>query len=543
MEIYTGEISCSGIAIGRIAELSRHETLIRRTCAEDPAAETARYRAAKAESRTELEALKTKAAEETGKSGADLFKAHIMLLDEFDERVENLILTQNVSAEYAVSEAGSSMAAVFTAMDDNPYMQARASDIKDLADRVIRALNRGDNSGGEAIPAGAIFTEKIILAADDLAPSETVQIDKEGIAAFVTREGSTNSHTAILARTMNIPALCQTPLPKEAAGKLGIVDGTKGVLYVDPDEETLTKYREKMEGEEKKQQLLAELKGKETVTRSGRKVRLCANISGIDDIPSALESDAAGIGLFRSEFLYLENDTFPSEEEQFLAYRTAAEKMAGREVVIRTLDIGSDKQISGFGPDFGENPALGCRAIRFCLTYEDIFRTQLRALYRASHYGCIAILIPMIISKWEVARVKEICGEVKAELDAQGLPYRDVRTGIMIETPAAVLMADELAETADFFSIGTNDLTQYTLAADRRNQRISRFFDDHHPAVLKAIRMTVEAAHRHHIPVSICGDLATDTALTETFVRMGIDELSMSPSSILPMRKLIREME
>ncbi len=536
MEVFKGTAAFKGVAIGRIAEMNKEAAVVRRTHVEDVEAEFARYMRAKEEAQAQIEALREKAMKEVGEAQAEIFEAHSMFLDDFDDSVDNIIREQQVNAEYAVAETGDNTAAMLAAMDDNPYMQARATDVRDVADRVVRILNGVGGGTNE-------FDEQVILVADDLAPSETVQLDKSKVLAFVTRQGSTNSHTAILARTMNIPALCQTPVPKEAAGKMGIVDGFSGSMFVDPDEETLEKYKKLQTEEAEKRKLLKELKGKETVTKSGRKIKLYANIGGIGDLNFVLENDAAGIGLFRSEFLYLQNDDFPSEDEQFKAYRTVAEMMAGKEVVIRTLDIGADKQIDYFGLEKEENPALGYRAIRICLTREDIFKTQLRALYRASAYGNIAFMFLIIISFWEVERAKQLCEEVKHELSAQGISYKDVPIGVMIETPAAVLIADELAELVDFFSIGTNDLTQYTLAIDRQNQKLDRFFFAHHPAVLKAIQMTIDAGHRHNTWVGICGELGADPELTEVFVKMGIDELSMSPSSILPCRKIIREMD
>ena len=536
MEVYSGKASFKGVAIGKIAEMQKTEAVVRRVHVDDVEAEIARYHAAKEQAQAEILELRDKAEKEVGEAQAEIFEVHAMFLDDFDDSVENIIREQSVNAEFAVAQTGDNTAEMLAAMDDNPYMQARQTDVKDVADRVIRDMNGG---GGDANK----FTEEVILVADDLAPSETVQLDKKMVLAFVTREGSTNSHTAILARTMNIPALCQTPVPKEAAGRMGIVDGFKGTIYVDPDEETLEKYKKLRAAEEEKAALLRELKGKDTVTKSGRKVKLYANIGGIGDLNFVKDNDAQGVGLFRSEFLYLQSSDYPTEEEQFKAYRTVAEMLAGKEVVVRTLDIGADKQIDYFNLDKEENPALGYRAIRICLTREDIFKTQLRALYRASAYGNIMIMFPMITSVWEVEQAKAICEVVKAELKAEGIAFKDVPLGIMIETPAAVLIADDLAKLVDFFSIGTNDLTQYTCALDRQNQKLERFFNAHHPAVLRAIQMTIEAGHRHNTWVGICGELGADPELTETFVKMGIDELSMSPGSILPCRKIIREMD
>ena len=536
MQIYKGSASFKGIAIGKIKEMDKVNIVVERRHIDDADAEFSRYLAAKEKAQAELAKLQEKALAEAGEAQAEIFEAHSMFLDDFDDSVENIVREQGLNAEYAVEETGKNTSDMLAAMDDNPYMQARAADVKDVADRVIRILSGGS---GEA----NIFTEKVILIADDLTPSETVTLDKTMVLAFVTREGSTNSHTAILARTMNIPALCQTPVPRDANALPGIVDGFKGEIIVDPDPETIEKYRQLQEAEEAKQKLLLELKGKESVTKSGKKIKLYANIGGIGDVGFVLENDGEGVGLFRSEFLYLQSDNFPTEEEQFLAYKQVAEAMGGKEVVVRTLDIGADKQIDYFNLDKEDNPALGYRAIRICLTQEEIFKTQLRALYRASAFGHIDIMFPMITSVWEVERAKQLCEEVKSELKAEGVDFKDVSIGIMIETPAAVMIADELAELVDFFSIGTNDLTQYTLAIDRQNQKLDKFFDAHHPAVLREIKATIEAGHRHNTWVGICGELGADPELTEKFVEWGIDELSMSPTSILPVRKIIREMD
>lgn len=413
-------------------------------------------------------------------------------------------------------------------------MKARAADVKDISNRVISVLQGAED---------AVFdsSEPVILVAEDLAPSETVQLDKSLLLSFVTRYGSTNSHTAILARTMNIPALIGVDYSEDIDGHFGIVDGFEGVLYVDPDEEVIEQYKRKQEEQEKKARLLQELKGKPTVTKDGREIKLYANIGGVGDVPSVLQNDAAGIGLFRSEFLYLESDTFPTEEEQFNAYRSVVQTMAGKKVIIRTLDIGADKQVDYFNLDKEDNPAMGYRAIRICLEQPEIFKTQLRAIYRASYYGNIAIMFPMIISVDEVKRIKTIVEEVKKELQEQGFAYGDVELGVMIETPAAVWMTEELAKEVDFFSIGTNDLTQYTLAIDRQNPRLDSFYDAHHPAVLRAIQMTVENGHKGGAWVGICGELGADTSLTETFLRMGVDELSVSPSRILAVRAAVRD--
>ena len=430
-----------------------------------------------------------------------------------------------------ISRESDNFAQMFAAMDDD-YMRERAADVKDISNRVISILQgNGD--------AGLSGDEPFILLADDLAPSETIQLDRETVLAFVTRHGSTNSHTAILARTMNIPALVSTAVPKEVNGKMAIVDGFKGIVIIDPDEETLREYEKKQQDEKNRQELLQQLKGKPTVTKEGKEIKLYANIGEVKDLGAVLQNDAAGIGLFRSEFLYLQSDHFPTEDEQFQSYKTVAEVMAGKKVIIRTLDIGADKQIDYFGLEHEDNPALGYRAVRICLDQPDIFKTQLRALLRASMFGNISIMIPMIASVWEVRKVKEIMEEVKAELTSEGIPFKNVEFGIMIETPAAVMIADELAKEVDFFSIGTNDLTQYTLAIDRQNAKLDQFYDSHHPAVLKMIQMVIDSAHKAGIWAGICGELGADLTLTETFVKMGIDELSVSPAMVLPVRNKI----
>ncbi|HUM84519.1 MAG TPA: phosphoenolpyruvate--protein phosphotransferase [Lachnospiraceae bacterium] len=537
MEQFKGKSAFQGIAIGKIAEMVKDSKVVRREHVEDAEAEIKRYHEAKDRAITELQGLYDKALKEVGETHAQIFEVHQMMLedDDYNDSIENIIKSQLVNAEYAVATTGDNFAETFAAMEDD-YMRARSADVKDISERVITDLSGGQGTGN-------VFTEPVILVADDLAPSETVQLDKSKVLAFVTREGSTNSHTAILARTMNIPALVQVPVPKDVEGKMGIVDGFTGTVYIDPDEDTLTKYQMQQDKEKEKKALLAELKGKDTVTKSGRKIKLYGNIGGVGDVGFVLENDAAGIGLFRSEFLYLQSDGYPTEEEQFKAYRTVAEMMAGKEVVIRTLDIGADKQIDYFNLDHEANPALGFRAIRICLDRVDVFKTQLRALYRASAFGNIDIMLPMITSVWEVEKSKEIMKEVRDDLSAHQIPFKDVPVGVMIETPAAVMIADELAELVDFFSIGTNDLTQYTEAIDRQNQKIERYFNPHHPAVLREIQMTIDAGHRHNTWVGICGELGADPTLTETFIKMGIDELSMSPSSILPVRKIIREMD
>jgi phosphotransferase system enzyme I (PtsI) len=460
---------------------------------------------------------------------------HQMMLDDLDyvESITNMIETQQVNAEFAVASTGDNFAQMFAAMDDD-YMRERAADVKDISNRVISILQGNSD-------AGLSGDEPFILLADDLAPSETVQLDKSKVLAFVTRHGSTNSHTAILARTMNIPALIGVDFPEDGVdGQYGIVDGFDAKFFIEPDADTKTKYQKLKEENEQKKRLLQELKGKENITKDGTKINLYANIGGVSDVANVLSNDAGGIGLFRSEFLYLESEDYPTEEAQFAAYKTVAENMAGKKVIIRTLDIGADKQVDYFGLEKEENPAMGYRAIRICLDRTEIFKTQLRAIYRASYYGTIAIMFPMIISVNEVKKIKEIIAEVKAGLDADGIPYKDVELGIMIETPAAVMISDLLAKEVDFFSIGTNDLTQYTLAIDRQNPKLDNIYDSHHEAVLRMLKMVVDNGHKEGCWVGICGELGADETLTETFLRMGFDELSVSPSMILRIRDKIR---
>ena len=536
MQTYQGKSVFGGIAIGRISVFGREEQVVRRTKIEDADAELVRYAGAKAQAFTELGQLYEKALKEVGEANAAIFEVHQMMLedDDYNESVENIIRSSMVNAEYAVASTGDNFSEMFASMDDE-YMKARAADVKDISERVIRILQ------GQSDAAG-MTDEPAIIVAKDLAPSETVQMDKDKVLSFVTVLGSLNSHTAILARTMGIPALVGAGIPVDETvdGKLGIVDGTSGVVYVEPDEQTLEEMRTKQAQELEKKRLLQELKGKENVTLDGRSIMLYANIGNSKDLATVLQNDAGGIGLFRSEFLYLEKDTFPTEEEQFQVYKTVAETMAGKRVIIRTLDIGADKQCDYFEMEQEENPAMGCRAIRICLKRPEIFKTQLRALYRASAFGRIAIMFPMIISVNEVRRIKEIITEVKRELDALGVEYGAPELGIMIETPAAVMMSDELAKEVDFFSIGTNDLTQYTLAIDRQNESLDEFYDPHHPAVLRMIRMVVENAHKSGIWAGICGELGADKTLTRTFLEMGVDELSVSPASILPIRSIVR---
>lgn len=535
--VLEGKSVFGGIAIGPISLYHRQDHVVKRTKVEDTAAEISRFEAAREKAKEQLQALYEKALKEVGETNAMIFEVHQMMLDDLDyvESVTNMISSQKINAEYAVATTGDNFANMFAAMDDE-YMKARAADVKDISNRLIMVL-----SGYEA---GAMTGEEpVILVADDLAPSETVQLDKSRVLSFVTRHGSTNSHTAILARTMNIPALIGVDYSDDIDGKMGIVDGYKGRFLIDPSEEELEEYRKAQEQDREKQRLLQELKGKENVTLDGKKINLYANIGGVGDVASALQNDAGGIGLFRSEFLYLESETYPTEEEQFNAYRTVAENMAGKKVIIRTLDIGADKQVDYFGLDKEENPAMGYRAIRICLDRKDIFKTQLRAIYRASYYGTISVMFPMIISVEEVQEAKAVVDEVKAELDAEGIPYGDVEIGIMIETPAAAMISDLLAKEVDFFSVGTNDLTQYTLAVDRQNPSLEEFGDTHHPAIMRLLRMIAENAHKAGIWCGICGELGADPSLTETFLDMGYDELSVSPTRVLELRKKVCESE
>lgn len=537
MQVFKGKTVFGGIAIGRIGVHSKGEQQVKRVKIDDVEAELSRYQMAKQTAGEQLAALYEKALKEVGEANAAIFEIHQMMLEDLDynESVENIIRLQQVNAEYAVASTGDNFAQMFAAMEDD-YMRARAADVKDISERLLSVLG-GQNQG---LIQG---DEPVILVADDLAPSETVQLDKDMVLSFVTVHGSTNSHTAILARTMGIPALIGTavPLDESVDGKIGIVDGRDGTFYVDPDAETLMAMQKVKEAEQEKKELLQTLKGKENITLDGKKIMLYANIGNSKDLAAVLQNDAGGIGLFRSEFIYLERDTFPTEEEQFQIYKTVAETMAGKPVIIRTLDIGADKKCDYFEMEQEENPAMGCRAIRICLTRPEIFKTQLRALFRASAYGNIAIMYPMIISLEEVRRIKAIVEEVKSELITQGVSFGEPKQGIMIETPAAVMMSDVLAREVDFFSIGTNDLTQYTLAIDRQNPKLDGFYDPHHPAVLRMIAQVAENAHKAGIWAGICGELGADTTLTKEFLKMGIDELSMSPGSILPVRKIILE--
>ena len=535
MKEYKGKSVFGGIAIGRIKVYNKAEQQVKRVHIDDTEHEKKRYYAAVDKAAMQLQELYDKAVKEVGEANAAIFEMHqIMLMDDdYKESVENIIDSQHVNAEYAVAQTGDNYAAMFAAMEDE-YMRGRSADVKDISERLINIL-----SGFNA--SSMVSDEPVIIVAEDLAPSETVQLDKDKILSFVSVKGSVNSHTAILARTMGIPALIGTPVipDNDIDGKMGIVDGNSGCLYVDPDNEKLGYYRKKQDEQLKQKELLQLLKGREDITIDGRKIKLYANIGNVKDVMTVKANDAAGIGLFRSEFIYLERDTFPTEEEQFNIYRTVAENMAGKPVIIRTLDIGADKQCDYFNMDKEDNPALGMRAIRICLTRTEIFKTQLRALYRASAYGNINIMYPMIANMWEIDRIKEIEKEIRDELKQQGIDLGDVQTGIMIEPPAAVMLSDELAEKVDFFSIVTNDLTQYTLAVDRQNPKLDSFFDPHHPAVLKMIKMVVDNAHKAGIWAGICGELGADTSLTREFLKMGVDELSVSPGRILPIRKII----
>lgn len=537
MNKYTGKSVFGGIAIGKIMVYEKGEHQVKRVKITDAEAEKNRYYEAVEIAFKQLGELHDKALREVGEANAAIFEIHQMMLedDDYKESVEHIIESQMVNAEYAIAQTGDNFSQMFAAMDDE-YMRGRAADVKDITERLLGILSGNTGSGVDV-------DEPVIMVAEDLAPSETVQMDKSKILSFVTQKGSVNSHTAILARTMGIPALIGSDIVIDESlnGKLGVVDGTNGVVYIEPDEATLSAMQEEQRKDNEKKALLQELKGKEDVTLDGKKIKLYSNIGNINDLANVIANDAAGIGLFRSEFIYLESDTFPTEEEQFNIYRTVAESMAGKPVIIRTLDIGADKQCDYFGLDKEDNPALGLRAIRICLTRPEIFKTQLRALYRASAYGNISIMYPMIISEQEVDKIKVIENEVKAELTEQGIEFGNPKSGIMIETPAAVIMSRQLAKKVDFFSIGTNDLTQYTLAIDRQNTKLDDFYDAHHPAILAMIRMVVENAHAEGIWAGICGELGADTTLTEEFLKMGVDELSVSAGKVLAVRKVIRE--
>ena len=537
MREYSGKSVYGGIAIGPIKVIKKDNSQVKRIHITDTESEVNRFVQAKQNSKGQLEKLYEKAVLEVGEANAAIFDIHNMMLDDLDyiESIENVIRTQSVNAEYAVALTGDNFSEMFSAMDDD-YMKARASDVKDISERIIRNLAKIEDINSS-------FDESVIIVADDLAPSETVQLDKEKVLSFVTVHGSSNSHTAILAKTMNIPSVinCPIEIDSDIDGAFGIVDGYNGKLYIEPDESIISAMKKRQQEDVEKQKLLFTLKGKSNTTLDGKEIKLYGNIGNLKDLASVFINDGDGIGLFRSEFIYLERSDFPSEEEQFQIYKVAAETLAGKKLIIRTLDIGADKQAGYFNLESEENPAIGYRAIRICLKQPDIFKTQLRAIYRASAFGNISIMYPMIISVDEVKRIKEITEEVKNELKAGGVTFNDVEQGIMIETPAAALISDELAKEVDFFSIGTNDLTQYTLAIDRQNSKIDDFFNPHHPAVLRMIKMVIDNAHKNNIWVGMCGELGADTDLTPVFLKMGIDELSVSPSAILKVRKKIRE--
>lgn len=539
MEKYMGKSVYKGTAIGPVNVLKKRDSVIRRVHVEDTEGELKRLDEAKEQALLQLSRLYDKALQEVGEVNAAIFEVHQMMLedDDYQDSIRSMIRNEQVNAEYAVAVTGDNFAKMFSDMDDE-YMQARSADVKDISERLVRNLGKEEQTDWDNM-------EPSIIVADDLTPSETVQMDKNKILAFVTVHGSTNSHTAILARMMNIPALIGVPLNLEKLhnGTCAVVDGKEAAFYLEPDDERIRLAKEAQQKEQEQRSLLDRYKGRESVTKSGRKIHLYANIGSVSDVAYVLENDAEGIGLFRSEFLYLGRTELPDETEQFNAYRQVLQMMAGKKVVIRTLDIGADKNVDYLGLGKEDNPAMGYRAIRICLEQPDIFKTQLRALLRAAKYGELAIMYPMIISVEEVRSIKEIVAEVARELEAENIPYAVPEQGIMIETPAAVMMSSELAELVDFFSIGTNDLTQYTLAIDRQNSRLDRFYNPHHEAVLRMIQMTVDGAHKHGKWVGICGELGADTTLTERFVRMGIDELSVSPSMVLGVRSKICEME
>ena len=536
MVVINGKGVYGGIVFGKLSFFQRKDVSVRRTKIEDKEAEKKRFEKAKERTLEQLQALYDKALKEVGETNAQIFEIHQMMVedDDYNESVNSIIDSQSVNAEYAVAVTADNFAEMFGSMEDE-YMKARAADVRDISNRIIG--NFRDDSG-ELNTAD----EKTIICSDDLAPSETVQLDKSKVLAFVTTGGSANSHTAILARTMNIPAVIGvSELTEEYSGKNAIVDGYTGTIYIEPDEKTNEEMKKKQEEDIKKKELLQQLKGKENVTKSGRKINIYANIGGLGDIGAVLMNDAGGIGLFRSEFLYLEDNDYPTEELQFLTYKKVLESMAGKKVIIRTLDIGADKKIDYFNLKKEENPALGYRAIRICLTRKEIFKTQLRALYRASVFGNLGIMFPMIISTDEVKEIKELIEEVKKELDESGIEYSDsIELGIMIETPAAVMISDELAQMVDFFSVGTNDLTQYTLAIDRQNPELDKFYNPHHEAILRMIKMAADNAHKYGKWIGICGELGADTELTDRFLEMGIDELSVSPPFVLPARQKVR---
>ena len=539
MQYFQGKSVYKGIVMGPVAVLKKNDYQVKRARIEDPEAEVKRVKEAVEVSKKQLGRLYDKAVREVGEASAAIFEVHQMMLEDEDylESMENMIRTELVNAEYAAAATGDNFAEMFAAMDDE-YMKARSADVKDISERLVRNLSgEGDNDLSSMEPS--------VIVADDLSPSETVQMDKEKILAFVTVHGSTNSHTAILARMMNIPALIGVPMDLNGlkTGMTAVVDGFSGQVIFEPEEDVQKETEKRMQEEAEKQKLLEELKGKENITPDGRKINIYANIGSVGDLGYVMENDAGGIGLFRSEFLYLGRNDFPTEEEQFQAYKQAVQTMAGKKVIIRTLDIGADKQVEYFNLGKEENPALGYRAIRICLKQPEIFKAQLRALFRAAVYGNLSVMYPMITSTEEVEKIYAIVAEVEEELKAQEVQYKIPEQGIMIETPAAVMISDRLAEMVDFFSIGTNDLTQYTLAIDRQNEQLDDFYNAHHEAVLRMIRMVVENAHKCGKWAGICGELGADLTLTEQFVRMGVDELSVAPSMILKLRKIVREMK
>ncbi|SFC96570.1 phosphoenolpyruvate--protein phosphotransferase [Ruminococcus albus] len=541
MVVYQGKGVYGAVAVGKVSVFSRSSADVRRVTVDDAEKELARVEAAKEMAAQQLEEIHSKALKEVGEANAEIFEVHLMMLDDedYNDSIKSIIETQKVNAEYAVAVTADNFAEMFSSMDD-AYMQARAADVKDISDRLIACLTGGGKAQNSS-------DEKMIICADDLAPSETVSLDKDKVLAFVTAFGSSNSHTAILARNMNIPAvICagEDFLKNIHDGDMLIVDGHTGELIVAPDDATIAKYTAKQAEDARKKQLLQELKGKENITLDGTKINIFANIGGVGSIGAVLANDAGGIGLFRSEFLYLESEDYPTEEQQFSAYRKVLESMAGKKVIIRTLDIGADKQIDYFGLEKEDNPALGLRAVRICLTRPEIFKTQLRAMYRASAFGDLGIMFPMITSVSEVEKCVAACEEVKAELKNDGIKFNEnTEIGIMIETPAAAMISDLLAPMVDFFSVGTNDLTQYTLACDRQNARLEPFVDTHHEAVLRLIEMSAKNAHKNGTWIGICGELAADLTLTETFMRMGIDELSVSPPYVLPLREKVRSLD
>ena len=539
MQSYQGKSVYKGIAMGPVVVLKKNDYQVKRTRIEDPEAEIKRVDEALEKSKEQLQKLYDKAVQEVGEASAAIFEVHQMMLEDDDylEAIQNTIRTEQINAEYAVAATGDNFAEMFASMDDD-YMKARSADIKDISERLVRNLSGQDDADLSSI-------EPSIIVADDLSPSETVQMDKDKILAFVTVHGSTNSHTAILARMMNIPALIGVDMDLEElhTGMEAVVDGFQGTVIFEPDETVKGQTTEKMAEEAEKLRLLQELKGKENVTLDGHKINIYANIGSVGDIGYVMENDAGGIGLFRSEFLYLGRNDFPTEEEQFQAYKQAVQMMAGKKVIIRTLDIGADKQVDYFNLGNEDNPAMGYRAIRICLKQPEIFKTQLRALLRAAVYGNLSIMYPMITSTEEVKKIYEIVAEVEEELKAQEIQYKIPEQGIMIETPAAAIISDRLAEMVDFFSIGTNDLTQYTLAIDRQNEKLDEFYNPHHEALLRMIQMVVDNAHKCGKWAGICGELGADTTLTEEFVRMGLDELSVAPSMVLKLRKIVREMK